>query len=277
MREFRKKQKRLFNIMRAVVIFGAVYIFVFIGVEPYIAQISSVADMILRTFADLTVVAVLVLIFMYYTQYSKSDSFLNYIEHEISDAGYYLTARNENTSKDYCDAVFDDLKSCGFSVDKKLEISELDFDFRAYKVKEFIYCAVIEDLDRNDVLAYLDTVFDDITVHNLKRRGNAVMLFISDNPQESAIALSKAVTTFGKKDQIKLVCAIVNPDNRHIYFLGNLPSKCQQLIVNHIMNCELPIKDKYICSEKLNFQFELEEKMKEFNITDFKNGNFFAH
>lgn len=277
MKKFRKKQRRLFNIMRLVIIISAVYIFVFIGAQPYIAELSSTADIICRSIADIAVISVLVLIFSYYSKYSKSDSFLNYIEHEISDAGYYLSARNESTCAEYRDAVFGDLKSCGFAIENDIEISELDFDFLAFKRNEFIYCACIDELDRNDVLAYLDTVIDDVTVHRVKRSGNAVMCFISDNPQDSAIALSKSVTTFGKKDQVKLCCAIVNPKDKHIYFLGNIPGKCQQLIVNHIMNCDLPIKDKYICKDKLAFQFELEEHMESFNLRDYKNGNFFAH
>jgi hypothetical protein len=49
------------------------------------------------------------------------------------------------------------------------------------------------------------------------------------------------------------------------------------MIANYVMNCEVPIKDKFKADEQLNFQFELEEHMKDFNIKDFKNGTFYAH
>ncbi len=275
--EFRKKQKRLFNIMRAVVIFGAIYIVAFIGAEPYIREWNTVADMICRYVADVTVIAVLVLVFSYYSKYGKSDSFLNYIEHEISDAGYYITSRTERTCDEYKNAVYDDLKLCGFAVETQVQAGDFDFDFTAMKKREFIYCAVIDGLDRNDVIAHTDAVLDDLTVRRLKRRGDAVVCFISDSPQESAIALSKTVTTYGKKEQLKIATAIVCPRESRVYFLGNMATKCQQLIVNHVMNCELPLKDKYICKDRLPFQDELAKHMESFNITDFKNGNFFAH
>jgi hypothetical protein len=46
------------------------------------------------------------------------------------------------------------------------------------------------------------------------------------------------------------------------------------MIANYVMNCEVPIKDEFKGNEKLKFQFELEEKMKHFDIHDFKNGTF---
>ncbi|MDE6019383.1 MAG: hypothetical protein K2H01_00075, partial [Ruminococcus sp.] len=61
----------------------------------------------------------------------------------------------------------------------------------------------------------------------------------------------------------------------NVYFLGNVQTKCQQMIANFVMNCDLPIKEQYIHKDKLQFQYDLAEKMKDFNLKDFKNDNFF--
>ena len=92
------------------------------------------------------------------------------IENEINDNGCYLTSRIEKESADYSKALYDDLKNCSFSMNKDVEINDFDFSIKAMKKKEYFYCAVVEALDRNDVLAYLDTVITDITVNALKRK-----------------------------------------------------------------------------------------------------------
>lgn len=277
MREFRKKQKRLFSILKTLVIFSAVFIIVFIGAKPYIANVSEIAASVCSYACDIMAVAVIVILFLYSSKYGKSDSFLKSVENELSDTGYYLTSRTEKNIKAYADAMFNDLKNCGYSTNSNIEINEFDFDFKAEKRKEFFYCASIENVDRNDILAYIDTVIFDITVKSLKRKGDAVICFITDKANDDAIALSKMITPLGKKEQIKIAVAICELSSGRVYFLGNENTKCQQLIANFVMNCELPIKEQYIGKERLPFQNELEEKMKSFNINDFKNGNFTAH
>lgn len=277
MREFRKKQKRLFAILKATVIFSAAFIFIFIGAKPYIEDVSALAATICSYACDLMAVAVIVILFLYSSKYGKSDSFLKSVEDELSDTGYYLTSRTEKSMNEYVDVMFKDLKDCGYSMNSKIEINEFDFDFKADKRKEFFYCTSIENVDRNDILAYIDAVIFDITVKNLKRRGDAVISFVTDKAEEDAIALSKMITPLGKKEQIKIAIAICELSSGRVYFLGNTKTKCQQLIANFVMNCDLPIKEEYIGKEKLPFQNELEEKMKTFNIKDFKDGNFTAH
>ena len=49
------------------------------------------------------------------------------------------------------------------------------------------------------------------------------------------------------------------------------------MIANYAMNCNIPIDEKYIGTEKLPFQSELAEHMKDFNLKDFKDGTFYAH
>lgn len=277
MREFRKKQKKLKKVMNFAVIFGAVFFLVYIGVSTYIAAANAVAATICSYFCDFLVIAILVIVFLYYSKYGKTDSFLTYIEYEISDAGYYKTSKEERDINSYINSMYEDLKNCSFSADKNINCGDFDFAVRAFKRKEFFYIADIEDVNRNDVLAYLDTLINDLTVKNLKRKGNAVLCIVTDNAQDDAIALSKMITPLGRKEQLKIAICIVEVSSRKVYFLGNFESKCKQLIANFAMNCEVPIKEQYIGKESLPFQAELEEKMKSFNIKDFKNGNFFVH
>lgn len=277
MREFRKKQKRLYNLMKAIIIVGAAAIFVYIGAKPYVEDISNTAAMICNYVCDALVILIMVVLFMYFSKYGKSDSFLTSIENELSDTGYYFTSRTEKETVSYTNAMLEDFKNCGYMLNSNVEINEFEFDFKAEKKKEFFYCISLDDADRNDVLAYLDCVIYDITVKNLKRKGNAVLCFITDKAEDDAIALSKMITPLGKKEQIKIAIAICEVSSGRVYFLGNVKTKCQQLTANFVMNCDVPIKEQYIGKERLPFQDELEEKMKSFNIKDFKAGTFNAH
>ncbi len=277
MNEFRKKQKKLFKIMKILIVFSAVFIFAYIGAQPYVADFSKILAVVINYVCDALVLVNLMIIFIYYSKYGKSDSFLTSVEYEINDAGYYITSREESTREDYLNAVADDLKSNNFSVDKNITVNDFTFDIRAYKKKEFFYIANIDLIDKNDVVAYLDEVIYDITVKYIKRKGNAVLCFITDKAQDDAVALSKMITPLGKKETIKISIAIVEPETKKVYFRGNEESICRKLTANYIMNCDIPIKDKYISKDKLPFQYELEEKMKGFNIKDFKDGNFYIH
>lgn len=277
MREFRKKQKKLYAILKTLVIFSASYIFIYIGVKPFIEALGTVWATVFAYISDILAVSVISVLFVYYSKYGKSDSFLASVENELSDAGYYFTSREQKEEKEYSNAVYDDLKNCGYSMNKNIEINDLDFDFKAVKHREFFYCTCVEKLDRNDIIAYIDSVIFDITVKGLKRKGNAVICFLTDNAQDDAVALSKMITPLGKKEQLKIALAVCEPSSKRVYFLGNCKTKCQQMIANFVMNCDLPIKEQYISTEKLPFQDELEEKMKSFNINDFKNGRFSAH
>ncbi|MCM1114441.1 MAG: hypothetical protein NC397_02995 [Clostridium sp.] len=277
MKEFRKKQRRLYKIMKFIVIFGAVFIFVYIGAAPYVLDASQLAASICQYVCDIMVIAILVILFSYYSKYGKCDSFLNYAEHEISDAGYYLTSRSENDINAYSEVMYKDLSDCGYAMSKNIEINDFDFFARAMKKKEFFYIAAVDNADKNDVLAYLDSVINDITVKNLKRKGSGVLCIITDEAEDDAVALSKMITPLGKKEQLKIAIAICEMNTGRVYFLGNMNTKCQQLIANFAMNCDVPIKEQYIGKEKLQFQYDLELHMEDFNIKDFKNGSFYSH
>lgn len=278
MREFRKKQKIFKKIMNMFIIVTAVFIFLFYGFEPSLAKwIGSGATMAVMYVMYGFVVVSLSMLFQYSSKYAKSDKFLESVEYELSDAGYYLTSRAENNIEDYGRAVTDDLTASGYSVKYNEVINEFEFDALCSKGREMFYIVKSSDIDKNDVIAYIDSAVYDITAINIKRRCDGVLLFICDNADDGAVSLSKMITALGKKEQIKVAVAIAEVSTGRVYFLGNKVSKCQQMIANFVMNCNLPIKDEYIAKEKLPFQNELEEHMKKFNIKDYKNGVFFAH
>ncbi len=277
MRELRKKQARLYKIMKGFLIAAAVVIVVYIGAEPYVAKASQTAAIVMNYVCDALVLGAMFVIFAYYNKYGKSDAFLTRVEHEIDDAGYYLTAREEKTTEQYVDAMFNDLKSCGFAMDKNIEIDDFEFDIRAYKKKEFFYAVQVEALNRDDVLAYSDVAVNDLTVQKLKRKGDCVICFVTDKADDSAIAISKVITPFGRKEQLKVSYAIAEVQTGRVYFLGNMATKLQQMTANYVMNCDVPIKDEYVGKERLPFQDELEERMKSFTIAEFRNGTFYTH
>lgn len=277
MNEIRKKQKKLYKIMKALVIFGAAFIFIFIGLQPTIKAYNQLLATVLMYVCDAVVVAVLVFLFSYYSKYGKCDSIMTAIENEINDNGYYLTSRKERENNSYIDAVYHDLKNCGYSMNKDVEIADFEFSFKAMKKKEYFYCADVDGLDKNDVLAYLDTVITDITVNSLKRKGNGVLCLITDKAEDDAISLSKMITPLGKKEQLKIAIAICELSTGRVYFLGNTETKCQQMIANFVMNCDVPIKEQYICRDKLPFQLDLAEKVKELTLKDIKSDYFSVH
>lgn len=277
MNELRNKQKRTFCFMKVLIAFSAIFIFLFIGAQPYIADYNNTLALVINYICDGLVIANLVLIFIYYSKYGKCDAFLTSVEYEINDAGFYFTSREERDREKYIDTVARDLKSNGFCVDRNFEVNDFLFDLRAYKRKEAFYIVDVDSADRNDILAYLDVVIDDITVKNLKRKCNAVLCLITDQAQDSAVALSKMISSLGKKESVKVSICIVEPESKKVYFRGNEESVCRKLTANFIMDCEIPIKENYIHKERLPFQLEIEEKMKDFNLKDFRDGNFYVH
>ncbi|MEZ3421054.1 MAG: hypothetical protein K1V95_03940 [Eubacterium sp.] len=277
MREFRKKQKKFYKIMKTLIIFSVVFILVYIGAQPYVAQASNIAAIVCSYFCQFLIVANLCFVFAYYNKYAKSDKFLETVEYEISDYGYYYSARTETGEADFMQAMQKDIAKSGFTVLSDIEIDEFDFAFSAFSKKDFFYAAQIESLSRSDILAYIDAVIHDITVQNLKRKGNAVLCFVTDKAEEEAIAISKMITPLGKKEQITIALAIVQPGDKRCYFLGNMQTRCRLLIANFVLKCGIPIPDTLKGEKRLPFQDALEQHMQDFDIKSFKNGTFYAH
>lgn len=277
MKELRKKQKRLFIFMKGLIIFTVVYVLIYIGVQPTVQNYSYQLSAVLNYVWQVLIILNLPVIFLYYSRYGKCDSFLDVTEHEISDYAYYFSSYNKMSEKEFVSVISDNLKSNGFAVSQNTEINELDFEISAVKKKEFFYVCNVSSVSRNDVLAYIDAVIVDITVHKVKRTGNAVLCFVTDNAEEEAVALSKMITPLGKKEQLKIALAIAEPETRKCYFLGNMQTKCQQMILNYVMNSSYPVPDSLKGERHMKFQDDIEEKMKSFNIKDFKDGTFYSH
>lgn len=277
MKKFRKNQKKLEKIMKTLVIASAVFLFVYFGAEPFVSKWNATAASVLTSFCDILVIANMIVVFLYYSKYGKSDSFLTTIEYELADSGFYYSARQEHDENSYIAAMKEDFIKDGYKVNTKAEAGDFEFDLTAFKGKEFFYVVNIDDLTRNDIIAHLDAVINDITVQKLKRVGNAVVCFVTDKAQDDAIAISKMITPLGKKEKIKIAISIVEPEASKCFFLGNKQTKCQQMIANYVVHCSIPIEDKYKSGERLPFQDELEKHMEDFNIKDFNNGSFFAH
>ena len=76
MREFRKKQKRLFKIMKGLIGFVVAYILIFIGITPTVQNYSDQLFVILNYVGQILALFALCIIFLYYSRYGKSNSFL---------------------------------------------------------------------------------------------------------------------------------------------------------------------------------------------------------
>jgi hypothetical protein len=118
----------------------------------------------------------------------------------------HLFDRPEREIQPLTAAVLADLDRYGYTVERDLELSEMPFDARAMKKKEFFYVVETEALTRGDILAYSDAAFTDLTVQKMKRSGNGVILFVTDTAGEDAIDLSKSITCYGKRDQADRLC-----------------------------------------------------------------------
>ncbi len=277
MREFRRKQ-RIFKLARNIaVIATALLLLVLIGFESslYNGGMQTLA-LALHYIGEGMVVVSLVLVMLYSSKYAKSDTFLTNVEYELSDCGYYLSQRKSASVEDAYIALRDSLISRAYSLAENTEINELEFALNAAKRNEIVYAVTEHEVDKNDVIAYLDSVVYDLTAIKMRRSGNAVLVFVCDTASEDAVALSKSITAMGRKENLHIALAIDEISSGRVYFLGNNPTKCQQMIAEYVMGCEVPIPDS-LKGERLPFQDELEEHMKQFNIAEYRKGNFFSH
>lgn len=277
MKEIRKKQKRLYTAMKVIVSVTLVYIIVYIGIQPYTAECGRTVALVLGYLSDILIVVSLAVALIYYSRYGKTNAFLTRIEHEIKDCGYYKINGSASNQEDYLSLLFNKLKDDGFAIESNVEYDGLEFNYVAVKRKEFFYICDIDDLSKDDVLAYLDSTVNDLTVRRLKRAGNCVLVFITDKAQDSAVALSKMICTFGKKEQLKIAIAIAEPETLKCYFLGNMQTKTQAMTAEYLMNTRVPIPDELKHKEVLDFQKELEKHMEEFTIKSYLDGTFYAH
>lgn len=262
------KKKRLYALMKLFIIIGVLFIVFYIGAKPSIDEWNATVSVICSYACDVLIIVNLILVFAYYTKYGKCGVVVNNIADEISDCGYYLINSDPTGTDEYIFAVSEKLSESMYSIKSDIELSELDFSFYADKRAEFVYCVSVEQLDRNDVIAYLDAVVNDITYHTLKRKGSGVLLFVTDKADESAISLSKLIASLGRKSQIRVAIAVAEPSNGKLFYLGNQQTKCQQMIANYAQLAELPIADSLKVNEKLDFQIRLEDKLKTATVNE---------
>jgi len=275
MDDFLKKQK-LFKLMQNVSLtVTAVIIFIYIGAEPYIEDaFGNTLPLQLVLFALVLFSAGL--LFLYQSKYSKAADFIEDIMYEVNDCGYYLNARKECTTEEFINSVSKDLKENGFKTELNSEVNSLNFDVSAFKGIEFVYIVNTDNVDKNDVVVYSDSALYDVMQNKMKSKGSCVLVFVCNKADESAIALSKAISrTFSGKRVLKTGIAVAELSTNRVYFRGNEPSVIQKLVANYVMNCEIPIKERFKGNERLNFQYELENKLKSFNLNDFNSGKFF--
>ena len=70
MQKLRQKQKRLKKIMKGFVIATAVLLFIYIGVQPTLAELSTSAALLaFNYFCDILVIVSLALVLVYYSKY----------------------------------------------------------------------------------------------------------------------------------------------------------------------------------------------------------------
>ena len=199
------------------------------------------------------------------------------IENELEDAGYYINSRDKESIEQRCVTISNDLEKNGYKMNKLVEVKDFSFDVRAIKGNNYFYIVNIEKVDKNDILAYLDEMIYDLTSNLFRRKGNGVLCFITDTACDDAIEISKMITPLGRKGQMKIALAIDETDTGNVYFQGREENKNKTQIANFVMNCEMPVKDKFIHKEKLPYQKELEKKAEKFTLKDFNNGNFYIH
>ena len=276
MREYRKKQRILKKTLNIICIFTAVFMFVYIGVVPFIKELWGMnAITICSRVCELLVLISVVILTVYNIKYSKCNSLLEWIEYELDDAGYYYLNRNENNADEFITNSQRLLIENKFTTQNDIDAHDFNIDMGAVNGKNLMYFVNVDNLDRNDIIAYIDSITYDATVQNLKRKADIVITFVTNKADNDAIGLSKMITTMGRKEQVKIALVIAELDTRKCYFLGNRQTNLLKLIAKYVMMAELPFSERLIGKERLASQDELEENMKSFNAKDFVDGKFY--
>ena len=138
MREVRKKQKNFYKFLKSLVIFSVVFIFIYIGAQPYVKSFNETLAVAVNYACDILVIINLVVIFLYYSKYGKVESFLKDIENELEDAGYYINSRDKESIEQRCVTISNDLEKNGYKMNKVVEVKDFSFDTRAIKGNNYL-------------------------------------------------------------------------------------------------------------------------------------------
>ncbi|MBR6392758.1 MAG: hypothetical protein IKS12_05670 [Eubacterium sp.] len=274
MTDFLKKQRAFRRLRNISIIVSAVMIFMYIGAEPYIEKgFGNTAPFQLALFV--LVIISMALLFIYESRFAKAAEFIQDIGYEISDSGYYLTTREEKDAAEFTKAAVNDLKADGYRCESAISVNGLEFAAVAVKGNEFIYFVSVDTADKNDIIAYTDSALYDLMQNKLKSKGNCAVVFLCSNADDSAVRLSKSVSrTFSGKKVLKVGYAVAELPTGKIYFRGNEPSVIQKLVARYVLKCDLPIESRLASGDKLPYQSELKNKLKSFDINEFKNGKY---
>ena len=272
MNDFKKQLKRFRKFRNIAIVSIAVLIFLYIGAEPYLNKSFGNIG-VFQSVMFILVLSALIIEFYYESKYSKAAKYISDIDLQISDAGYYITSREENGIDEFYNSLKADIENSGYKLTENSDADGLTFDFYAGKGTEYIYAVKLDNTERSDVIAYLDAAKNDLLSNKLKRKGECVVLFITDKAEDSAIALSKAFSRVivSRYNVITISPAIIEPESKKVYYLGNRISPTQKIVTELVLKSEFPLDNKFIHFEKLSFQKELEKEVEDFNIQDFKS------
>ena len=274
MKKFSHQLQLLKLVRNAFIGIDAVMIVAYIAFEATInnrLQNPIVYQIILFVSLLITVVYLL----FYEWRYGDAERYLKDAQCQISDAGYYYTARKQESPGGYANAVREDMASSGYRISDKVQCGDLSFEYTGTKPFEFFYAATFDTVGRKDIAAYMLAAADDLSRERLKQKGECVVLFVCNTAEKGAIAVSKQFTRlqFSRRKAITVYPIIVELSTRQVYFLGNKICRAQKMAVNYVLNCDLPLKPEYIGKEKLPFQNELAEKLASFDFKAFKDAN----
>lgn len=250
------------KLTRVLLIAMVVFILVFIGIEPALIRHYGNISYFHIALYFIVLLALSALLF-YESKYKKIENCHEKMQYVLSDAGYYYTARSEKEPKAFADAIIQDATECGYRVSYHKEAAELEFYAVLQHKKDLMYLVTLEETDKNDMLAYLDSALHDISAVQLQRTGNAVVLFICNHAAEEAVALSKKRTDIqtARHAWLHLAYAICEVPESKVYFLGNKADRCRWLITHFAMHCEVPVPKSYMASQLLPFQEKLTDEL----------------
>lgn len=233
------------------------------------------SPMLFQVLLFVVMVVTVLFVLFYEWRYGDADRYLKDAHCQVSDAGYYLTARKQESPAGYVNAVKEDLAESGYRVSEQIRCGDVTFSYYCQKAYEYFYAATFDDVSGRVVEEYMNAALCDLTDTHFKRKGEGVVLFVGYHLDGSAIDISKDFERrqFGRRKTMTVYPVLVELSSRRVYFLGNKVCRAQKMAVNYVLNCELPLKPEYIGQEKLACQNALSKSLASFDIKRFRNDN----
>lgn len=267
MKNARQRLKAFQYLRNTVFVLTGLLLIVYMMTEPY--PTSSGNALSLQYIALLACVFISVALALWYEIVcGKAVRILEDMMLMVEDAGWYYTARHEPDAFSYCNAVKEDLLSHGF----KLRAAD-GFAFCAVKGNEYFYALIRPSLDKETLLSLQEKTLQHLCGLKLHPKGDALLMVLTSHTEESAVNASKYIrrSAFGRKGSFVLQTAIIEPHTKRVYCLGNRVSRAQKMIVNYVMNCDLPPDSRFICNDKLPFQKALSQTVNTVTIKELRD------